>query len=78
MRDAGLAAILEPPDLAVLQWPAIAVQEAEAAAIRHGQQIALRQVYSGNLRVYNMSGALVALASASGAVVKPFLVMSHD
>lgn len=76
--SARLGEAMEPPDRAVLDWPALAVREAEEVAIRHGQSIALPRVYSGDLRVYSMSGALLALASGSGTVAKPFLVMSDD
>jgi tRNA pseudouridine55 synthase len=65
---------LKPLDWAVQDWPAAVLAPAEAAGVLVGRPAPVRSKTCGNVRLYDVSGTLVALARIEGGVAKPFRV----
>lgn len=72
-RDDVLAA-LAPADRALLGWPAAVLERADVERVQHGMTIPFDIATQGNLRVYDATGSLIALASTARGVLRPFRV----
>ncbi|HLJ67983.1 MAG TPA: tRNA pseudouridine(55) synthase TruB [Chloroflexota bacterium] len=68
---------LAPADRAVLTWPAAVLDSTRLELVRDGRAVLLEASTTGNLRLYDSFGRLVALARASGDVAQPFRVFAR-
>jgi tRNA pseudouridine55 synthase len=65
---------LQPIDWAVQEWSASVLTDGEAAAVLTGRPVPLHGKTEGNVRLYDVSGRLLALARTESGMAKPFRV----
>jgi tRNA pseudouridine55 synthase len=68
---------LKPLDWAIQDWPAAVLSSNEVSAVVMGRPTHLHAKTRGNVRLYDVSGTLVALARAEGGMAKPFRVFDR-